>query len=184
VANEDSTETGGTNMIRCFVVTVVFAIAGAAHAQTISTPAALQAEMMKLQAEMMKAQAAAARPGDEALSCDVLQKEMVASMDHPAIKAYAAKANADAAKQLAEAEKKSAGKKVPMSPAAAAALAAALSPEAAFTGMAAMPTQAQIAQSQQVMFEQMKQQAPLMPMLLRSQRLAMLAMVKNCGWEQ
>lgn len=168
-------------MVRCFIVSAVIAIACAAHAQTIGTPAAQQAEMMKLQAAMMKAQAAAVRPGDETLGCEALQKEMVASMDDPAIKAYAAKANAAAAKQLAEAEKSQAtGKSKAMTPGAAAALADALSPESAFA-VAAMPTQAQIAQSQQVMMEQMKQLVPLMPILMRSQRLMTLAMAKGCA---
>ena len=100
---------------------------GVAHAQTVRTPVApqvavpAQADMMKFQTAMVAAQTAAVKPGDEALPCEALQKELVSTMQDPAILAYAAKTNAAYAKQL-EAQQQ---KKTPMAPQAAAAMAAA-----------------------------------------------------------
>jgi hypothetical protein len=77
---------------------------------------------------------------------------------------------------------------------AAAALAAALTSGTAMTGMPTMPSftpgQAMTPQQmQQLMLAQqqatityMNQLMPLMPALMRSQRVAQLAAVKNCAW--
>ena len=114
---------------------------GVAHAQNVRTPVApqvavpAQADMMKFQTAMVAAQTAAVTPGDEALPCEALQKELVSTMQDPAILAYAAKTNAAYAKQL-EAQQQ---KKTPMAPQAAAAMAAALAPGAAMAG-APMPS--------------------------------------------
>lgn len=168
---------------------------GVAHAQTVRTPVApqvavpAQADMMKFQTAMVAAQTAAVKPGDEALPCEALQKELVSTMQDPAILAYAAKTNAAYAKQL-EAQQQ---KKTPMAPQAAAAMAAALAPGAALAG-APMPSvvpgqpmtpqqmQQVIAAQQQASIAYMNQLTPIMPALVRSQRVTMLGMTKNCTW--
>src|SRR5688572_19358640 len=157
---------------RFVIFSIVAACGGVVAAQGIPK------EYQDMQAAMMAAQASAVRPGDEALGCEPLQKELVASMNDPVMQAYAAKSSAVAAKQLMTRDKT----KTAMTPEAAAALAAALNPAAAFAGLAGMPTQAQVAQSQQIMMEQMKQLATIMPVLMRSQRVMMLAAIKNCTW--
>lgn len=144
-----------------------------------------QADMMKLQMTMMEAQQKAIKPGDEALPCEALQKEIVSTMQDPAIHAYAAKTNEAYAKELQ--------KKGPMTADTAAALAAALAPGAAnglgpmpqiAPGQAMTPQQMQqtIAAQQQASMAYMNQLAPIMPALMRSQRVAMLGMTKNCTW--
>ena len=50
--------------------------------------------MLKWQSAMVAAQAASIKPGDEALPCEALHKELVSSMNAPAIQQYAAKTNA------------------------------------------------------------------------------------------
>ena len=160
-------------MLRRIVISAILtACSGIVAAQ------GLPKDYQDLQTAMMAAQASAIRPGDETLGCEPLQKELMASMNDPALQAYAAKSNAAAARQLATRDKT----KTAMTPEAAAALAAALNPAAALAGMSGIPTQAQIAQSQQIMLEQMKQLSTIMPVLMRSQRVMMLAAVKNCTW--
>ena len=143
--------------------------------------------MMKLQMTMMDAQQKAIKPGDEALPCEALQKELLSTMNDPAIQAYAAKTNAAYAKEVAQ-------KKAPMTADAAAALAAALSAGAATSGAAGMPAitpgqpitpqqmQQMMAAQQQASIAYMSQLAPIMPALMRSQRVTMLAVTKNCVW--
>jgi hypothetical protein len=185
-------------MARSLAVALSLSLAAgvAAHAQNVRTPIAPaplatgQADMIKLQTAMVAAQAGAVRPGDEALPCEALHKELVSTMQDPAILAYAAKTNAAYAKEL-EAQQQ---KKTPMTPQAAAALAAALSPGAGMAGMPAMPQvapgqamtpqqmQAAMLAQQQASIAYMNQLAPLMPALMRSQRVTMLGMTKNCTW--
>ena len=179
------------------VFSLTLAAAIAAHAQTVRQPVAPeplvpgQADMMKLQAAMIAAQQAAIKPGDEALPCAALDKELVSTMNSPAIQAYAAKTNAAYAQEIAAQQQK----KTPMAPQAAAAMAAALAtPGPGMTGLAAMPPvvpgqamtpqqmQAAVAAQQQATIAYMNQIAPLMPALMRSQRITMLAMTKNCTW--
>ena len=57
--------------------------------------------MMKLQTAMIAAQPAAIKPGDEALPCAALDKELVSTMNSPAIQAYAAKDESGFAQELA-----------------------------------------------------------------------------------
>ena len=174
-------------MLRTLTLTaLIAAIAVAVHAQTIPGLGMDQAEAMRLQTEMMKAQAAAMRRGDEALSCDALQNELVATMKDPAIEAYAAKTNAAYAKELAARQKKG-----DMTAEYAAALAASLVPDLAMGGMPQFAPgqpistqqiqQAMVAQ-QQAAVAYMKQLIPLMPALMRSQRVVQLAALKNCAW--
>jgi hypothetical protein len=46
-----------------------------------------------------------------------------------------------------------------------------------------MPTAAQMAQAQKLMLDQMKHMAPVLPALMRSQRLMMLSGMKQCGFQ-
>ena len=184
-------------MLRTLAVTVALTLAAglSVRTQTVRTPVAPAplagpADMMKLQTAMIAAQQAAIRPGDEALPCEALHKELVSTMQDPAILAYAAKTNAAYAKEL-EAQQQ---KKTPMTPEAAAALAAALAPGAGMAGMPAMPQvapgqtmtpqqmQAAMQAQQQASIAYMNQLAPIMPALMRSQRVTMLALTRNCTW--
>jgi len=80
-------------------VSLTLAAAIAAHAQNVRQPVAPeplvpgQADMMRLQTAMIAAQQAAIKPGDEALPCAALDKELVSTMNSPAIQAYAARTN-------------------------------------------------------------------------------------------
>jgi hypothetical protein len=181
-------------MSRCTLALIVGAVAAvAADAQTVRTPVApapvAVADLQKLQAIMMAAQAAAVRPGDDALPCEALHKELVSSMGETSVQAVA-RSNPALAKELAAREKT----KAPMTAEQALALSAALSSGMAMPGAGVMagvppvqpttPQQVQqaMAVQQQAMVAYMNQVAPIMPTLMRSQRLAMLGTMKGCGW--
>src|ERR1051325_7572908 len=140
-----------TNIIGFVVVAALtFAVAGIG-AQAVPK------EYAEMAAAMQAAQLKAMRPGDEALGCPALEKELVASMNDPAIQAVAAKSAAAAQKNATAAEKS----KAPMTPQAAAALAASLGGGVP-PGLATAPglaAQAQAAQKLQA--EQMKQMMPV-----------------------
>ena len=149
---------------------------------------AIPKEYAEMAAAMQAAQARAIRPGDEALPCAALEKELVASMNDPAIQAHAAKSAAAAQKNATALEKS----KAPMTPQAAAALAAALGAGGGLPpglagglppGLAAKGDYAAQAQAaQKLQAEQMKQMVPVMPQIMRSQRVMQLAAIKQCSW--
>ena len=183
-----------TKTLAAFAIGLV--VSGIASAQNVRTPVApapvvapAQADMMKLQMTMMEAQQKAIKPGDEALPCEALQKELLSTVNDPTLQAYAAKTNAAYAKDIAAQQKKG-----PMTADAAAALVTALTAGAATPGAAAMPAiapgqtmtpqqmQQMMLAQQQASIAYMNQLVPIMPALMRSQRVTMLAVTKNCTW--
>jgi len=104
---------------------MAFVIGSMAFAQTPTAPA-VPKQYQEMATAMAAAQAKAVRPGDEALGCAAIEKELVASMNDPAIQAYAAKSAAAA--QLPAGARDGRGAPTPQ---AAAAMAAALSSNAA-----------------------------------------------------
>jgi hypothetical protein len=172
-----------------FAIIIAATVSSSVYAQARGASAQMQAaaEMQKFQLAMMAAQQAAMKPGDEALPCEALQKELVSTMNNPAVLAYAEKTNAEYAKQMAAQDRKA------MTAEAAAAMAAALSsgvaspaglPPAALAGAQMTPQQMQrmMAAQQQASVAYMNAMLPIMPALMRSQRVGMLAAMKNCGW--
>ena len=105
---------------------------------------------MKFQTALIAAQQAAIKPGDEALPCEALDKELVSTMNSPVIQAYAAQSNPVLAQQIAAQQQK----KTRMAAPTAAAMAAALAPGAGMPGMPAMP---QVAPGQTMTPQQMQQ---------------------------
>ena len=128
----------------------------------------LPKQYQELMTAMVAAQAKAVRPGDEALACPALEKELMATMNDPAIQTYAAKSGALAEKQALAAAKAQG----PQAPQAAAALAATLG--AGLPGPAAQMAQDQLAH--------MKVLLPILPQMMRSQQLMALAFAKQCAW--
>jgi hypothetical protein len=158
----------------------LLAVAALTCAVSSISAQAIPKEYAEMAAAMQAAQVRAMRPGDEALGCPALEKELVSSMNDPAIQAYAGKSAAAAQKNATAAEKS----KAPMTPQAAAALAASFGAVGGLPpGLAASPGLAAQAQAaQKVQAEQMKQMIPVMPQMMRSQRIIQLAAVKQCAW--
>jgi len=132
---------------------------------------------------MEKAQADANKPGDEKLTCDQLQQQMVAIAQDPAFLAYVQAAGVEAQKEMAQMQ-------VPQSEIAAktaATMAASMVPGAAMGQVmaSAAENQAKAAQSAaqvQSRMAQGQQMMAFMPMLMRGQRLTELAMLRKCAW--
>jgi hypothetical protein len=132
---------------------------------------------------MEKAQAEASQPGDERLTCDQLQQQLVAVAQDPAFLAYVQASGVAAEKDMAQLQ-------VPQSEIAAktaATMVASMVPGAAMGQMtaSAAENQAKAAQATarvQSRMAQGQQMMAFMPKLLRGQRLMELAVVRKCEW--
>lgn len=151
----------------------------AAKAQTpLPQKPAVPEEYRKVIADYEAAAAAARRPGDESLSCEAIQTELQATLTSPAIQEYYATAGVAAQRDMAEVQM------------AQAAMPGVQPPDAARPGQPAATSPAVDAQTAQAAASkriedharQVEQLAAVMPMLMRSQRLTELAVLKACGW--
>ena len=132
---------------------------------------------------MEKAQAEASKPGDEKLTCDQLQQQLVAISQDPAFLAYVQAAGIQAQKEMAQLQ-------VPQSEIAAktaATMAASMVPGAAMGQMMASQAENQVKAAQsaarvQSRMDQGQQMMAFMPVLMRGQRLVELATVRKCEW--
>jgi hypothetical protein len=136
-----------------------------------------------LQSAFAAAQAAAVRPGDEALSCEGLATELVASAKDPAVQSYVAKAGAAAKEQL-DAMTAAAGTAAAKS---AITLYSSIVPGAGWAGHAAAVAQAEAQRAQaarniQERMGQAQEMMGIMPQLMRGQRVIELAQARDCAW--
>jgi hypothetical protein len=165
-------------MSRLFVL-IVF-LSGISALASAQTPGSTYGE---LQSSLDAAQAGAIRPGDEALSCEALESELVATVKHPAVESYVAKSGAAA-------QERAAALNVPserIATQSALTLFSSIVPGGAWAGHAAAAAQAQAQQAQAASnIQQRMQQAQeimgIMPHLMRGQRVIDLAQVRNCAW--
>jgi membrane protein involved in colicin uptake len=165
-------------MFRLFMLIVVLGVAIApARAQT---PASTYTD---LQAGLEAAQAAANRPGDAALGCDALEKELVASVKDPAVESHVAKSGAAAKQQMAamNAAKGRAATQTALT------LFGSLVPGGAGAGLAGTAAlgqaqQVEAAQNIQQRMQQAQEMIGIMPAIMRGQRVIELAQARNCDW--
>jgi hypothetical protein len=156
-------------------------VAALSHGQAVM-PGGQQDYQAMMQA-MEKAQAEANQPGDERLTCDQLQQQVVAVAQDPAFVAHVKAAGIAAEKdmvQMQAAQSEIAAK-------TAATIVASMVPGAAMGHMtaSAVENQAKAAQSAARVQERMaqgQQMMALMPKLMRAQRLVELAVVRKCEW--
>jgi hypothetical protein len=164
-------------------------------AQTAAQKPPARDQFDKLQKAMADAQAKAGRPGDNALTCDAIQNEIVSSMRDPAVTAAATKAGAWGAEQQAKLEEASGSSKGAMAAQMAMGLASSLgSMFLPGLGLATGGAQAAIAQTHaarqaaaassnvQQLEEAMKDMIGILPQLMRGQRLMELAQSRKCDW--
>ena len=162
---------------------------------TAQTLAAQNDQFDKLQKAMAEAQAKATRPGDNALTCDAIQNEMVASMRDPAVTAAATKAGAWGADQQRKFEEASGASKAAMAGQRAMGLASSLgSMFLPGLGMVTGRAQGAMARAQaaqdagavernmQQLEERMNEMIPILPQMMRGQRLLELAQGRKCDW--
>jgi hypothetical protein len=142
--------------------------------------------MMAAQAE---AQAQAVRPGDEELSCDALQAEMVATMQDPAVQAHLAQSGAWAQGQLDAAGEVRSRMMGQMGVNIFLGLASSFIPGAGYAQMAAQRAmaarqQAQAEQNMAGMMQMSEGMMTIMPQIMRGQRVYELAQAKQCEFLQ
>lgn len=165
-------------MLRLFVLIVFLTgISALAHAQT---PGSTYAD---LQSTLEAAQAGAIRPGDESLSCEALESELVATVKQPALQSYVAKSGAAAQEQLAAMNAASAG----IATQSALTLFSSVVPGGAWAGLGAAAAQAQAQQAQaatniQQRMQEAQEVMGIMPYIMRGQRVIELAQARNCAW--
>jgi hypothetical protein len=146
------------------------------------TPATMYGD---LQSSLSAAEAAANRPGDDALGCDALQTELVASAKDPAVQAFVAKSGAIAQEKMAAMNSAGAGVGAQM----AMTIMSSIVPGGGWAGYGANVAQAQAAQVQaarnmQQQMQQAQELMTIMPQMMRGQRVIELAQRRDCGWLQ
>ncbi|MFN2400233.1 MAG: hypothetical protein ABR543_16585 [Gemmatimonadaceae bacterium] len=162
-------------------LSVLIALLGGISASTSAqTPGTMYGD---LQSALEKAQAGAHRPGDESLSCEALESELVAAAKDPALQSYVAKMGAVAQEKLGALN---AASKV-MAAQSAVTVFSSIVPGGAWAGQAAaaaqLPAQqAQAARNIQEAMQQAQEMMPVMPQLMRGQRVIELAQARDCAW--
>lgn len=163
------------------LVMALFTVCALSYGQT-PTPGSPQDYQAMMQM-MERAQAEANQPGDERLTCDKLQEQLVGIAQDPAflahVKAVGVAAEKDRA-QMQVAQSEIAAK-------TAATAIASMVPGAAMGHMvaSAAENQAKVAQGAARMQSRMadaQQMMAFMPKLMRGQRLLELGMVRKCEW--
>lgn len=157
---------------------------GMNSASMASQMEAQQASMMAAQAQ---AQASAARPGDEAMSCDALQAEMAATLNDPKVQASVASMGASAQAQMDKAKAAQAGAVAGAATTTALGVASSFVPGLSwFSQGAMMAQQAQMASqmnsANRDRAQMMAEMNSVMPQLYRGQHLYDLAVKKNCAF--
>lgn len=168
------------------------ALAAAILCLAVSSPVAAQSaedSMLAMESAMADAQAQAARPGDETLECAQLEAEMVATMQDPAVQATIAAQGADAQAQMERMNGARDQMRAQMGVSMFMGLASAFIPGA---GYAQMIQQQAMANQSRGMAEQhmadMNAMAgrmmPIMPQMMRGQRIYELAQARECAFIQ
>ena len=148
----------------------------------------------QMQAAADAAQKNAKRPGDEVMSCEAGQNELVATMQDPKVQTVIGKQGAWAKQQQ---DKLNAGmaaanggpSKGSIAAQMAKGFATSMVPGAGMAQVAAQQAQAkrqiaESAQNQADMFARMNEMMTIMPQMMRAQRLAELGQNKKCDWAQ
>jgi hypothetical protein len=139
----------------------------------------------KMQAAFEKAQADANRPGDEKLDCDALKQEMIENASRPEVQAYVEKSGAWAQKEK-EAMKPTKGR---VAVQAAFSMFSSLAPGGDWAAVMAAKAQAPMQQAQtaqrlQEHTQMMNEMIPIMPYMMRGQRVTELAKGRGCEWTE
>jgi hypothetical protein len=183
-------------MQRLMLVLTCVGFASVAGAQVVPMPF----DPVDFEAKMTAAMGSANKSGDANLGCDAIQKELVATVNDPAVQASVARQGAVAQQQIAKLNDASAATSGNAAAQMAMGLASALRPAmgggvpvgaglpvpgaATATIQAAQMRglQAQAAVNQQLVMTQMQEMVKILPQLMRSQRLVELAANRKCGW--
>lgn len=147
------------------------------------------AAMENLDQAMTAAQAQAAHPGDENLTCDQLQEEITTTMSDPAVQSAVAANGADAQAQMDRMNEARGQMRAQMATSMFMGLASAFIPGMGYAQMATQQMQAAQYQRQQQqnmaqMATMMERMTPIMPQMMRGQRVYELAQAQQCAFIQ
>ena len=145
--------------------------------------------MLRMETAMAEAQAQASRPGDDALSCEALEAEMIAVTQDPALQARMVENGAWAQGQMDQMNGMAGRARAQMGMSMILGLASSFIPGSGYAQMIAQRAIAagQQAQAQQHMTQMMQMaegMIPLMPQMYRGQRVYELAQAQQCAFIQ
>ncbi len=169
-------------LLLCSALSIGMIIAPVAVAQDY-------AAMENLDQAMTAAQAQAAHPGDENLTCDQLQEEITTTMSDPAVQSAVAANGADAQAQMDRMNEARGQMRAQMATSMFMGLASAFIPGMGYAQMATQQMQAAQYQRQQQqnmaqMATMMERMTPIMPQMMRGQRVYELAQAQQCAFIQ
>lgn len=137
----------------------------------------------ELQSALEAAQAQALRPGDEALSCQALESELVTTANDPSVQSVVAKQGAAAQEQQAAINAASSR----IASQTAVTVFSSIVPGGGWAGLAMGMAQGQAQQAQaasniQQRMQQSQEMMGIMPQIMRGARVMELAQARNCAW--
>lgn len=143
--------------------------------------------MQRMDTAIAEAQAQASRPGDEALSCEALEAEMIAVSQDPALQARMVENGAWAQSQLDQMNRQAGRMRAQMGVSIILGLASSFIPGGGYGQMLAERAmaagqQAQAEQNMARMMQMAEDMIPLMPQMYRGQRVYELAQAKQCAF--
>jgi hypothetical protein len=164
----------------------------AISAALMAMPAAAQdydAMGAQMEQSMADAQAAAARPGDEALTCEQLEGEIATTMQDPAVQEAVAANGAAAQSQLDQMNAARGQMRAQMATSMFMGIASSFIPGLGYAQMAqqqmmAAQQQRQAQQNMAQMTEMMGRMQTIMPQMMRGQRIYELGQAKSCAFTQ
>lgn len=147
------------------------------------------AAMENLEQAMTAAQAQAVHPGDEDLTCEQLQNEITVTMSDPAVQSAVAANGADAQAQMDRMNEARGQMRAQMATSMFMGLASAFIPGMGYAQMATQQMQAaqyqqQAQQNMAQMATMMERMTPIMPQMMRGQRVYELAQARQCAFIQ
>jgi hypothetical protein len=155
-------------------------------------PAAAQdydAMATNMEQSMALAQAQASRPGDEALTCEQLEGEIATTMQDPAVQEAVAANGVDAQAQLDRMNEARGQMRAQMATSLFMGIASSFIPGLGYAQMAQQRMQAaqyerQAEQNMSQMMQMAERMQPIMPQMMRGQRVYELGQAKQCAFVQ
>lgn len=145
--------------------------------------------MLRMETAMAEAQAQAARPGDEALTCEALEAEMIAVTQDPAFQARMVENGAWAQGQMDQMNGMAGRARAQMGMSMILGIASSFIPGGGYGQMIAQRAieagqQAQTERNMAQMMQMAEGMIPLMPQMYRGQRVYELAQAQQCAFVQ
>jgi hypothetical protein len=145
--------------------------------------------MIRLEAAMVDAEAQAARPGDETLSCEALEAEMIAATQDPALQTLMVENGAWAQGQVDQMNAMAGRARAQMGMSMILGIASTFLPGAGYGQMLAQRAieannQAMMEQNMERMMQMAESMLPFLPQLFRGQRVHALGVERQCAFTQ